>query len=646
MENKKTIIPIIIAVACIAIVIAVSFVFFGKNNKPAEKKEIPEELKKYFNVDTKYSAIFPQVYNQYEVNKRLEKELNNKEHTLENAYVELDPYKLSPLSAIIIFQTEEPTEVEVYINDKLVTTVEESKQHAIPIWGLYEDYENKVKLVGINHSKEYTIKTEKSNLQYPLEVLENHQVTDEVYFMIASYSTHLTAWDTEGKLRFYLTANNSMDVEWLWNGHFLLGTPQGQAREQYVGFVEMDYLGKVYNYYTLKNGYSFEFQILDDDKIMMAGGDVPVYMTHSMIITIDPKTGKVVDDLDIREIVKEIDPTFSDKYLGAAAIRNGFYYDEYSGNLVVSFRNANTIWGFNYKTKQLKWVLTDPTNPLFQADVWKDYLIEVDTGRYPMAQHSPQLVGNNKLFYQNNGYDRLSVNDYGKSDAANTFDDAYTDCELLEIDDVNKKAKTLWVYDHNKEWLSTKFGYARWNGSKLMNFGYIVNDDYRKTSNNLLDLEKAPTDISHRIIELDENDNVIFDARSYEGKYRAFKFPMYGSTMRNIDVSALKTFNTVTPDKLTEKNYKDIELDKTSEWINTLDITQHTFTTDYTIKEDDEVQLYLMNKEGKVFILTYKEKDNKNTARIFDIELKSGEYALFIKVNDTLYDTKSVMIFK
>ena len=645
MNNKA--IKILVPVVIVAIVAAVVALIFGKNTNKEPKKELPEEIQKYFAVDTKYSAIYPQVYNQKAVNEELAKELKKKEYTLDNAYVKLNPYNLSPLSAIIIFQTAEEEEIKVTVNGKYVTTMEKTKLHSIPVWGLYEDYDNIVKLEGTNSSKEYTIKTEKSNLEYPLEVLESHQVTEEVYFMIASYSTHLTAWDTEGKLRFYLTAPNSMDVEWLDNGHFLLGTPQGQAREQYVGFVEMDYLGKVYNYYTLKNGYSFEFQVLSNGNIMMAGGNVPVYMTHSMIHTIDPKSARVVDDLDIYEIVKAIDPTFSDKYLGAGAIRNGFYYDEKTGDIVVSFRNANTIWCFDYKNKQLKWVLTDPTNPLFQAEVWKDYFMIIDSGRYPMAQHSPQIVNGNKLFYQNNGYDRLNVNDYGKSDAANTFDDAYTDCELLEIDATNKRAKTVWVYDHNKEWLSIKFGYARWNSdnSKLMNFGYIVNDDYRKTDKKLLDLEKAPTNTSHRIIELDANDNVIFDARSYEGKYRAFKHVFYSPATKNIDVGKLNILNTIPNTDLTNKNYKDAELDKAVEWINTLDITKNTLVTDYTFKEDDQVDLYLVNKDGKVFIMNYLSKDNKLTATIFNLELPANEYALFIKVNDILYDTKSLMVF-
>ena len=600
---------------------------------------------KYFG-DEVISSIYYEVSDQQEVNERLNKVTNDSSYTLTKAYTELNPYKISPLSGIIIFQTKNEEQIRVYVNNKYVTTMEASKKHTIPVWGLYEDFENTVRIEGATETADYTFKTEKSNLKYPLEVLENHQVTEDIYFMIASYSTHLTGWDTEGKLRFYLTENNSMDVEWLNNGHFLLGTPQGQNREQYIGFVEMDYLGKIYNYYTMKNGYSFEFQLLSNGNIMAAGGNVPVYMDHSMLYIMDPRNGNTVSDLDIYEIVKAIDPDFSDKYLGAGAIRNGFYYDENTNEVVVSFRNANTIWSFDYKEKKLNWVLTDPTNPLFQNEVWKQYLIETDTGRYPLAQHSPQLV-DGKLFYQNNGYDRLAVNDYGRSDAANTFNDAYTDCELLDIDRTTHKAKTVWVYDQNKKWLSTKFGYARWNSddSKLMNFGYIVNDDYRKTTNTLLDLEKAPTDTSHRIIELDKDDKVVFDARSYEGKYRAFKHSIYSEVTNNISVNTLNMFNTIPNDSLTETTYRKVDLDNTVDWINSIDFTKNTLVTDYKFEKTDDVDIYLVNRAGKIYIMDYINPDDDKTAKIFNISLPVGQYALFIKVNDVLYKTNKVYQF-
>ena len=635
IHNKVTVVIIIIFAILLLGCAGMSLVIYHGTTKS----------QKYFNTDP-ISSVYYEVSDQTAVNEKLAKELNNSNNTLTNAYVELNPYKISPLSGIIIFQTKNDEQIRVYVNDKYVTTMEATKKHSIPIWGLYEDYENKVRIEGTNESQEYTFKTEKSNLKYPLEVLTSTQVTDDIYFMIASYSTHLTGWDTEGKLRFYLTENNSMDVEWLPNGHFLLGTPQGQAREQYVGFVEMDYLGKIYNYYTMKNGYSFEFQLLSNGNIMAAGGEVPVYMKHSMLYIMDPRNGNIISDLDIYDIVKKIDPDFNDKYLGAGAIRNGFYYDETTGEVVVSFRNANTIWSFNYNDKTLNWVLTDPTNPLFASEVWKNYLVETDTGRYPLAQHSPQLV-DGKLFYQNNGYDRLSVNEYGRSDAANTFKDAYTDCELLSIDKETHKATTEWVYDHKKEWLSTKFGYARWNSdnSKLMNFGYIVNSDYRKTNNNLLDLEKAPTDITHRIIELDKNDNVVFDARSYEGKYRAFKHSLYSEVTQNVSVSTLNIFNTIPKDNLSESSYRKIDLDDTVEWINSLDFTANTFVTDYIFDKEDEIKLYLVNRAGKIYILNYKDKNISDINRIFNIDLPVGQYALFIKVNDKLYNTNKVYRF-
>jgi hypothetical protein len=155
----------------------------------------------------------------------------------------------------------------------------------------------------------------------------------------------------------------------------------------------------------------------------------------------------------------------------------------------------------------------------------------------------------------------------------------------------------------------------------------------------------SPEPLGTHCCELDANDNVIFDARSYEGKYRAFKHVFYSPTTKNIDVGKLNILNTIPNTDLTNKNYKDAELDKAVEWINTLDITKNTLVTDYTFKEDDQVDLYLVNKDGKVFIMNYLSKDNKLTATIFNLELPANEYALFIKVNDILYDTKSLMVF-
>ena len=226
------------------------------------------DLSEYFKGD-KQTALLEQVSSQKEINERLKKIEDSSKYTFESAYVELNPYKISPLSAIIIFQTKEEKEVKVYLNGELSTTMEKSKKHTIPIYGLYDDYLNIITLEIDDEQVEYQILTEESCLTYPLDVIERTSYANKnnIYFTVASYETYLTGWDIDGNLRFYLTVDNRMDVEWLDNGHFLIGTSQGQFAENFVGFVEMDYLGKIYNYYTMDNGYSFERITLDTEMV-------------------------------------------------------------------------------------------------------------------------------------------------------------------------------------------------------------------------------------------------------------------------------------------------------------------------------------------------------------------------------------------
>ena len=121
-----------------------------------------------------------------------------------------------------------------------------------------------------------------------------------------------------------------------------------------------------------------------------------------------------------------------------------------------------------------------------------------------------------------------------------------------------------------------------------------------------------------------------------------FKHSIYNETTENIDLNTLNIINTIPNDNLSESNYKKININDSIEWINSLEFTKNTFTTDYNFKEDDSIKLYFMNKAGKIYILDYKDSNNKNINRIFNVSLPSGYYALFIDVNGTLYKTNKV----
>ena len=92
-------------------------------------------------IETKYftkqvlSSIPSLVNNQYSINNKLDKVSDDKSYTISNPYIELNPYKISPLSAIIIFQTNDSKEISLSINDKYETKMELSTKHIVPIYG-------------------------------------------------------------------------------------------------------------------------------------------------------------------------------------------------------------------------------------------------------------------------------------------------------------------------------------------------------------------------------------------------------------------------------------------------------------------------------------------------------------------------------
>lgn len=605
-----------------------------------------EDLSIYFKGDER-PALLEQVESQKKINEKLAAIEKSDKYTFENAYVELNPYGISPLSAIIIFQTKENVEVEVSINGDTATIMEASKKHTIPIYGLFEDYENVIELSIGDETKEYKIKTEKSNINYPLEVLEKNTFNNkDIYFTVASYETYLTGWDIDGNLRFYLTVDNRMDVEWLDNGHFLIGTSQGQFAENFIGFAEMDYLGKIYNYYTMEHGYSFEFQTLENGNYLAAGGVKGVYITEQVVYEMNPKDGSVVKSINLSKIFKDIDASIPDMYLAQKAIRNGFYLDEETREMIVSFRGIDTVFSINYDTSELNWIFTNPNNEIFKSSVWDEYKLELVSGRYPEGQHSPQITKEGYIAFFNNGYVRYTGFENGGPDNITEYKNNYSSAEIYEV--VDMKATLVWEDNQNKKAFSHQYGSFRVDedGNKLIGYGYTHDEDYRNNPEwKLSESEQSPDHIHALLVEFDEDDNVIFKAKSEEGKYRVFKHTIYNEKTSNVEISKLNTFNKVVEDKLERLTYKETNIKDSQEWIYSVDYTENTFKTNYTIQPTDEIKLYFMNETGNVFSFTYKEKDNATLNKVFNVTLPNGKYALFVNLNGRTYNTNTVIVY-
>lgn len=87
-------------------------------------------------------------------------------YTLDNPNIILNPYNISPLSAIIIFETKTEEEANIVVkgkdeNSTYKNTFQKTKFHYIPVLGLYPDYNNEIIITCGNKTKKFTIKTSK-----------------------------------------------------------------------------------------------------------------------------------------------------------------------------------------------------------------------------------------------------------------------------------------------------------------------------------------------------------------------------------------------------------------------------------------------------------------------------------------------------
>jgi hypothetical protein len=246
----------------------------------------------------------------------------------------------------------------------------------------------------------------------------------------------LLAVDEKGEVLWYYRVDSRIsDFEKLRSGNLLVVT-------QDFRLIELDWLGNTVNQWYAKNrpdgpttGIPVEAQTFHHEVDQLPNGNIIVLGTElreiddyytseyderaprktqrvmgDIIHEFEPKTGKVVwewrafDHMDPFRIGYE---TFSRYWIRRGfpdtvdwSHANNLLYDERDDSIVVNFRYQAAAMKIDRKTKEIKWILGEPSG-------WGDLSDKVLKGegeiKWPYHQHSPHPTPNGTLLIYDNG---------------------------------------------------------------------------------------------------------------------------------------------------------------------------------------------------------------------------------------------------
>ncbi len=308
---------------------------------------------------------------------QIEEAIDDKVNTFDTPLIIQDPFDRTPLTAMAVFSTSEDTIIRMTVAgdtpaDTLTSEFPASKRHRLPILGLYPERKNTItieKLVdgNVTESKVVYITTESlpSNLQDSVEITSNTGEAVPGLTMISGQSsTTPYAFDSSGVVRWYCKVKTEGHGYFpLADGRFIYMNDDVLTatfkRPYCTHAYDMDFLGRIHNIYLVPNGTHHDVQ----EKT--PGGNI-FFISNSLenhvedlIVEMDRNSGKIVKQLKLGNVIKNIfDTTYDWAHINTVS------YNPADGTILISPRNISSGIKIDWLTGKIVWILSDPA-------VWK-----------------------------------------------------------------------------------------------------------------------------------------------------------------------------------------------------------------------------------------------------------------------------------
>ena len=466
------------------------------------------------------------------VEKQNEKDYNTEGYTIDNPNVVLNPYDISPLSALVLFETEQEETVKVTIKgkDALTTythTFEAAKKHFLPIYGLYADKENEVVISYGKVSKTIKIKTDKlpDDISLPTSVVKDaSKLTNDLYFYTPSSKGYTAAYDVNGDVRWYLTINSIWEVNRLQNGHLLLSTERLVNSPYYMtGLYEMDMLGKIYTEYSLEGGYHHDYYEMENGNLIVASDNFANGKTvEDYVVELDRKTGKIVKTWDISSILNHEDGKSENWSEYDWFHNNAVWYDKKTNSITLSGRHQDAVINISYDDGSLNWIIGDKTN--WSEDYQKYFFTPKGKNfEWQWSQHAAMITPEGYVFLFDNGNNKSKI-ESKYVDASKS----YSRGVMYKIDTENMTIEQ--VYEYGKERGSSFYSPYISDVDYLASNHYIVHSGGivyvdGKNSNQPAGFSNNASLVSDTVELL--NNKVIFEMKFATNNYRVEKMSLY-----------------------------------------------------------------------------------------------------------------------
>ena len=652
MQRKKRNKKIITIIISIIVLIILGSIFYSYNNLTGKNE-----------IDLTASLVTKQ--------NEIENTIKTNGYTIDNPKVLLDPYDASPLTALILFETEEEVSPKITIEGKdKLTTIEtefaKNTKHYLPIYGLYADYNNKVDISytlsdGKKITKQVEIQTDKlpDDFVLPTSVKkDSSKLTNDLYFFTPSSKGYTCAYDVNGDVRWYLSNNAVWDNTRLKNGHMMVSTERLVNSPYYMtGLYEIDLLGHIYNEYSLKGGYHHDYFELPNGNLLVASDDFnnESGTVEDYIVELDRATGNIIKTWDLKDILNMEDGKSENWSSYDWFHNNSVWYDEATNSITLSGRHQDAVINIDYTSGKLNWIIGDPTNwsseyqKYFFTPVGKDF-------EWQWSQHAAMITPEGYVFIFDNGNNK-SKDSSKYVDATNS----YSRGVMYKID--TDKMTIEQVYEYGKERGSSFYSPYISDVDYLSKNHYIVHSGGivyvdGKNSNQPAGFSSNTTLKSDTVEVL--NNKVIFEIVLPTNNYRVEKLSLY--TENDYENTLGKRLGSLGETRVSKKDNKFIKTVEIDDDYNKRNITltneEDRLVISGKFKKEENVSFILrkgftnnyydqiISKKPYtalcVDIFTEEEtNEGINITRYINKETLMGKYSIYIKINDKIYKTNN-----